>query len=78
MLGIGVDWVALSFVQKPGDIEEIHKLIDENLPEGAFKPAVMAKVRRAGRISFRIHPVFIKPMSDRFLLALIDRETLLF
>ena len=46
MLGIGVDWVALSFVQKPGDIEEIHRLIDEKLPEGAFKPAVMAKVSR--------------------------------
>jgi len=46
MLGIGVDWVALSFVQRPEDIEEIHALIDEHLPEGAFKPAVMAKIEK--------------------------------
>lgn len=46
MLGIGVDWVALSFVQRPEDIEEIHSLIDEWLPEGAFKPCVMAKIEK--------------------------------
>lgn len=46
MLGIGVDWVALSFVQRPEDIEEIHALIDEKLPDGAFKPAVMAKIEK--------------------------------
>lgn len=46
MLGIGVDWVALSFVQTPSDIEEIHALIDEKLPDGAFKPAVMAKIEK--------------------------------
>mmetsp|Transcript_918 Transcript_918/g.836 ORF Transcript_918/g.836 Transcript_918/m.836 type:complete len:601 (-) Transcript_918:206-2008(-) len=46
MLGIGVDWVALSFVQRPADIEEIHALIDEKLPKGAFKPAVMAKIEK--------------------------------
>lgn len=46
MLGIGVDWVALSFVQKPEDIEEINALIDEKLPEGAFRPAVMAKIEK--------------------------------
>lgn len=46
MLGIGVDWVALSFVQRPEDIDEIHALIDEKLPEGAFKPAVMAKIEK--------------------------------
>ena len=46
MLGIGVDWVALSFVQRPEDIEEIHALIDEKLPEGSFKPAVMAKIEK--------------------------------
>lgn len=46
MLGIGVDWVALSFVQRPEDIEEIHALIDEKLPSGAFKPAVMAKIEK--------------------------------
>jgi len=46
MLGIGVDWVALSFVQRPEDIEEIHELIDKHLPAGAFKPAVMAKIEK--------------------------------
>eukprot|EP00978_Attheya_sp_CCMP212_P000086 scaffold168_cov53-Attheya_sp.AAC.3 len=46
MLGIGVDWVALSFVQRPEDIVEIHALIDKLLPEGMFKPAVMAKIEK--------------------------------
>ena len=46
MLSIGVDWVALSFVQTPADIEEIHALIDEKLPKNAFKPAVMAKIEK--------------------------------
>jgi len=46
MLKIGVDWVALSFVQRPEDIEEIHALIDEKLPAGAFRPHVMAKIEK--------------------------------
>jgi pyruvate kinase len=46
MLKIGVDWVALSFVQRPADIEEILALIDEKLPEGQFKPCVMAKIEK--------------------------------
>lgn len=46
MLGIGVDWVALSFVQTPADIEEINRLIDAKLPEGAFRPCVMAKIEK--------------------------------
>ena len=46
MLGIGVDWVALSFVQTPADIEEIRALIDDKLPEGMFKPCVMAKIEK--------------------------------
>jgi pyruvate kinase len=46
MLGIGVDWVALSFVQKPEDIIEINELIDEKLPPGAFRPSVMAKIEK--------------------------------
>lgn len=46
MLGIGVDWVALSFVQTPADMVEIHALIDEKLPSGQFKPAVMAKIEK--------------------------------
>jgi pyruvate kinase len=46
MLSIGVDWVALSFVQKPSDIEEIRAIIDAKIPEGSFKPCVMAKIEK--------------------------------
>ena len=46
MLSIGVDWVALSFVQTPSDIDEINVLIDAMLPAGAFRPAVMAKIEK--------------------------------
>jgi pyruvate kinase len=46
MLKIGVDWIALSFVQTPADIEEINALIDQKLPEGQFRPAVMAKIEK--------------------------------
>lgn len=46
MMKTGVDWVALSFVQRAEDIEEIHALIDEKLPEGMFRPAVMAKIEK--------------------------------
>mmetsp|Transcript_20152 Transcript_20152/g.28687 ORF Transcript_20152/g.28687 Transcript_20152/m.28687 type:complete len:342 (-) Transcript_20152:1758-2783(-) len=46
MLKIGVDWVALSFVQRPQDIVEINQLIDEKLPPDAFRPAVMAKIEK--------------------------------
>ena len=43
---IGVDWVALSFVQRPSDIQEIIELIDEKLPPGQFKPCIMAKIEK--------------------------------
>ena len=46
MLKIGVDWVALSFVQRAADIEEIKGLIKENLPEGMASPSVMAKIEK--------------------------------
>jgi len=46
MVGIGVDWVALSFVQTPSDIEEIHELISQHLAEDQFRPAVMAKIEK--------------------------------
>jgi len=46
MIGIGVDWIALSFVQQPSDIDEIHELIDGHLKEDAFRPAVMAKIEK--------------------------------
>ena len=46
MLKIGVDWVALSFVQRPSDIEEMNRLIDTHLPQGMFRPAVLAKIEK--------------------------------
>jgi hypothetical protein len=46
MLQMGVDWVALSFVQTPADIVEINQLIDMQLPKNAFKPAIMAKIEK--------------------------------
>jgi pyruvate kinase len=46
MLKIGVDWVALSFVQRPADIVEIKQLIDQHLPADAFRPAIMAKIEK--------------------------------
>lgn len=45
-LEIGVDWVALSFVQRPEDIEEIREIINKKIPEGEFKPMVMAKIEK--------------------------------
>lgn len=46
MLKIGVDWVALSFVQRPEDIEEIRSIIADRVPEGEFAPCVMAKIEK--------------------------------
>lgn len=46
MLSIGVDWVALSFVQRPEDIVEIKRLIMEYNPSNAFPPRVMAKIEK--------------------------------
>jgi len=46
MLKIGVDWVALSFVQRPEDIVEIKELIREKLPPGMPTPAIMAKIEK--------------------------------
>lgn len=46
MLGIGVDWIALSFVQRPEDIVEIKRLIMEYNPQNAFPPHVMAKIEK--------------------------------
>ncbi|KAL3904456.1 MAG: hypothetical protein SGILL_010061 [Bacillariaceae sp.] len=46
MLEIGVDWVALSFVQRPEDIKEIKEIINKKIPDGEFKPMVMAKIEK--------------------------------
>jgi len=42
-----VDWVALSFVQRPEDIQEMHALIDYHLQgTNKIKPAVLAKIEK--------------------------------
>jgi len=46
MLKIGVDWVALSFVQRPEDILEIKEIIASKVPEGDFSPCIMAKIEK--------------------------------
>jgi len=50
MLSIGVDWVALSFVQRPEDIMEIQHLIDQyfysNPITSGVRPHVMAKIEK--------------------------------
>lgn len=46
MLGIGVDWIALSFVQRPEDIVEIKRLILDYNPSNAFPPHIMAKIEK--------------------------------
>jgi pyruvate kinase len=46
MLKIGVDWIALSFVQRPEDIVEITRLIMEHNPQNAARPHVMAKIEK--------------------------------
>ena len=46
MLSIGVDWIALSFVQRPEDIVEIRRLIMSYNPSNANPPHVMAKIEK--------------------------------
>lgn len=46
MLSIGVDWVALSFVQRPEDIVEIKRLIHNYDPNNPSPPHVMAKIEK--------------------------------
>jgi pyruvate kinase len=46
MLSIGVDWVALSFVQRPQDIVEIKRLIMSYNPNNANPPHIMAKIEK--------------------------------
>lgn len=46
MLGIGVDWIALSFVQRPSDMAEIKKLIHDYDPSNPYPPHVMAKIEK--------------------------------
>ena len=46
MLNIGVDWVALSFVQRPEDIVEITRLIMSHNPSATIRPKIMAKIEK--------------------------------
>jgi len=46
MLSIGVDWIALSFVQRPEDIVEITRLIMNHNPANVARPHVMAKIEK--------------------------------
>lgn len=46
MLSIGVDWVALSFVQRPEDIVEITRLIMDYNPAAIVRPHIMAKIEK--------------------------------
>lgn len=47
ILNIGVDWIALSFVQRPEDIVEIQRLIlDHPSGQTANRPKVMAKIEK--------------------------------
>lgn len=46
MLGIGVDWIALSFVQRPEDIEEMLQLIKAHDPTATSRPHIMAKIEK--------------------------------
>ena len=38
--------MALSFVQRPEDIKEIKDIINSKIPDGEFKPMVMAKIEK--------------------------------
>jgi len=44
----GIDWIALSFVQRPEDIVEIKRLIEShpNIIDSTVKPHVMAKIEK--------------------------------
>ena len=46
MLSIGVDWIALSFVQRPEDIVEIKRLVMSYNPSNANPPHIMAKIEK--------------------------------
>ena len=46
MLTLDIDWIALSFVQRASDIQEIHRLILSQLPENTVRPKVMAKIEK--------------------------------
>ena len=58
-LSLGVDWVAISFVQRPEDMQELRELV-------GTKAAIMAKLEKPGAIE---HLTEIVQMSDGVMVA---------
>jgi len=53
-LTLGIDWVALSFVQRPEDIEELQQFVNQNLPtnDPSIKaPNLMAKLEKPAAVN---------------------------
>jgi len=45
-LGLEVDWMALSFVRNPADLDDIHKLIAENSDITKYRTRVISKIEK--------------------------------
>ncbi|MGY5352077.1 pyruvate kinase [Wenyingzhuangia sp. IMCC45533] len=45
-LGLEVDWMALSFVRNPADLDDIHKLIKENSDISVYRTRVISKIEK--------------------------------
>jgi pyruvate kinase len=45
-LSLEVDWMALSFVRNPADLDDIHKLIEENSDTSKFRTRVISKIEK--------------------------------
>ncbi|NIJ43991.1 pyruvate kinase [Wenyingzhuangia heitensis] len=45
-LSLNVDWMALSFVRNPADLDDIHKLIAENSDTSVYRTRVISKIEK--------------------------------
>ena len=45
-LSLDVDWMALSFVRNPADLDDIHKLIEENSDTSLYRTRVISKIEK--------------------------------
>ena len=45
-LGLKVDWIALSFVRNPADLDDIHKLIAEHSDINEYRTRVISKIEK--------------------------------
>jgi len=45
-LGLNVDWMALSFVRNPKDLDDIHKLIADNSDISVYRTRVISKIEK--------------------------------